>query len=148
MSQEGGRKRYAKEIIERDSGTKRQRKDESGVGGSQESQDQQNQDGNASLPSSQTRPKTRSQTASQEVAMHLEGKTQETKATETEHERIVLVPTPTRITRVTAIACDRCYNGHRKVSACARLTNQASARLPTVSVLQQNQHVLIVLIKA
>ena len=128
MSQQGGRKRYATEIIKDESETKRRRTGEPDIG---DSQNPENEGGDASLPSSQAGPKTRSKTASQESAMHL---TEQTPAAEsTGADRVVHVPTPTRITRSTATACDPCYNGHRKVLATREPADQISARRLTAA---------------
>ena len=119
MSQQGGRKRYANAVVEGESSPKKPPKGESDVGATQ---NRDNQGGNTSLPSSQAGRVTRSQTASQETPTDLTGgQTQDVPSTST--ERVVLVPTPTRITRPTATACDLCYSDHRKVSSAASLAN-------------------------
>jgi hypothetical protein len=120
MSQQGGRKRYANEVIEDDSRAKKPRKGESDVG---ESQNRENQGGDTSLPSSQAGPVTRSQTASQETPTDLTGGQPQDPAS-TGTGRVVLVPTPTRITRSTATACDLCYDAHRKVLASKDVANE------------------------
>jgi hypothetical protein len=124
MSQQGGRKRYANALIEDENSAKKQRKGESDVG---ESQNRENQDGDASLPPSQAGPVTRSQTASQETPTDLTGGQAQDPAS-TGAERVVLVPTPTRITRSTATACDVCYDAHRKVLAPRDVANEKSVR--------------------
>jgi hypothetical protein len=124
MSQQGGRKRYANEIIENDSIAKKPRKGESDAVGSQ---NRENQGGDTSLPSSQPGPVTRSQTASQETPTDLTGGQPQDPAS-TGTERVVHVPTPTRITRSTATACDICYDSHRKVLPSRDVANEKSVR--------------------
>ena len=46
-------------------------------------------------------------------------------------ETIRAIQTPIRITRRTATACDRCYQGHRKVATVRGPTNESSAKLLT-----------------